>query len=186
MKYRTYVKSTVGAIAGCISLMVVIASCSGCYEQVDTGASTKIEMEQTEKNHERLVKAVPPPKLDTSLERTQLKARLERFNSESKVSYIYLIDYGKVMAFYTIKGKVSSVNSKLTTQQQIIKSGGTGEYRHYNVIESPALDGSYGSNGDAIFFFTTDDIYIEWNGKYMLCDEPLQLSTPPELVRVIE
>lgn len=170
-------------------LAVLVAVCVvgavGCETRPETGETTEAEMVLTEKNHARLIAAVPAPVLTTSQERKQLVARLERFNTEDKVSYIYLTSYGKVMAFYTIKGKVSSVNSKLTTQQQIVddpwryQSGG-------KVIESPALDGSYGTNGDAIFFFTTDDIYVEWNGEYMLCDEPLKLSTPPALVRTIQ
>lgn len=157
----------------------------GCEGRVNTGQSTKQEMEQTERNHERLVKAVPPPKLGTSQERVNLKKRLERFNSETKVSYIYLVDHGKVMAFYSVKGKVSSVNSLLTTPQQIITgwAGPTGNKHYYtHTIPSPDLDGSYGSNGDAVFFFTTEDVYVEWKGDYLLCDAPLKLTTPPEII----
>ena len=54
------------------------------------------------------------------------------------------------------------------------------------VVDSPQLDGSYGSNGDGIFFFTTEGAYVEWNGEYMVSDYPLKLSTQPELVRVVE
>ena len=160
----------------------------GCgNDAVDTGASTKAEMEQTEVNHERLVAAVPPPQIKTSQERINLKKRLERFNSENKVSYIYLIDYGKIMAFYTVKGKVSSVNSLLTTPDQVVSMGHRASFGAENKISrhtvaSPDLDGSYGTTGNAVFFFTTDDTYVEWSGKYMLCDKPLKLSTPPLVV----
>jgi prepilin-type N-terminal cleavage/methylation domain-containing protein len=171
----------VGVIASIVGVNV-----QGCTNGVQTGASTKHEMEQTEVNHETLVAAVPPPRLNTSQERINLKKRLERFNSESKVSYIYLIDYGKIMAFYSVKGKVSSVNSLLTTPDQIVSmrnAGLTAENKvTRHVVASPDLDGSYGSNGDAIFFFTTDDTYVEWSGRYMLCDKPLKLSTPPVVV----
>lgn len=152
---------------------------TGCG--VETGSSTKKEMELTEVNHSKLVKAVPPPRLSTSQERRNLVKRLTRFNSETKVSYIYLISYGKVMAFYTVKGKVSSVNSLLTTPDQIITVGSSSNWRRYKV-SSPDLDGSYGSNGDAIFFFTAGDVYVEWRGDFMLCDQPLKLTTPPALV----
>ncbi|MBT7500817.1 hypothetical protein HN643_04070 [Candidatus Falkowbacteria bacterium] len=120
------------------------------------------------------------------MERDNLSKRLNRFNDPNKISYIYLVSYGKVMAFHTIKGKVSSVNSKLTTGEQIVDDPFARRRVGGKVVESPQLDGSYGTNGDAVFFFTTDDVYLEWSGTYMLCDQPLQLATPPAMVRVIE
>jgi len=66
----------------------------------------------------------------------------------------------------------------LTNPEQVI-------YQHAShVVSSPAEDGSYGTNGDAIFFFTTEGVYVEWRGDYMLCDQPLKLSTTPELVYI--
>jgi hypothetical protein len=171
---------TVAIIA--IIIGVAAFKFKGCSSGAATGDTTKAEMEQTEVNHEKLVAAIPPPQLTTSLERKNLVKRLERFNDENKVSYIYLIDYGKIMAFYTMKGKVSSVNSLLTTPDQIVTTHVQMNKYQSHVIATPDLDGSYGSNGDAIFFFTTDDVYVEWSGRYMLCDQPLKLTTPPQMV----
>lgn len=167
--------------------------CGGFWEpSCNTQNTQKKEAQLTEENQRRLLQAVPVPKLETSQERVNLVKRLERFNNADKVSYIYLVNYGKVMAFYTIKGKVSSVNSMLTTTEQIVnKDGGqcswsgSSSYDCY-VVASPDIDGSYGSNGDAIFFFTTEDAYVEWQGDYMLADQPLKLTTQPELVRQIQ
>jgi len=162
-------------------LMTISVVIQACDDAGNNGNSQKEEMNLTEANQQRLLKAVPPPALNDSLERRNLVKRLNRFNDANKVSYIYLVDYGKVMAFYTIKGKVSSVNSLLTTPDQVVYGV------HGNVvIQSPDLDGSYGSNGNAIFFFTTEDVYVEWAGRYMLVDQPLQLTTPPELIRVVD
>ena len=89
------------------------------------------------------------------------------------------------MAFYPVKGKVSSVNSLLTQPEQPVWEyhGGHQSKAVAGVtVPSPDLDRSYGSNGEAIFFFTTDDTYVEWRGDYMLCDKPLKLTTPPEMV----
>lgn len=163
-----------------IGLFLLIAAV-GCND--DTGKSTKVEMEQTEQNHQRLVKAVAPPQLSTSAERINLKRRLERWNDENKISYIYLINRGIIVAHYVVKGKVSSVNSKLTTQQQIV----SGRYHGTShAIESPALDGSYGTNGNAIFFFITNGAYVEWSGHYLLFDKPMRLSQKPLLVTMEE
>ncbi len=162
-----------------IVLLVCLAWLTGCEPRSDT---QKTEQAATESQQLVHLKTTPPPKLSMSQERKNLIERLTRFNTDSKVSYIYLVDFGKVMAFYTVKGKVSSVNSLLTTPEQIIRT--IAATRH--VVASPDLDGSYGSNGDAVFFFTTDGTYVEWNGRYMLCDKPLKLSTPPQLVIQVE
>lgn len=180
MKYK--LKTSRVVLISVMVLIFVVGCQRGQYK--DQGKTQTEEARLTEENQERLITACPPPELNSSLERENLKKRLTRFNDPNKVSYIYLINFGKVMGFYTIKGKVSSVNSRLTTGEQIVndpygrwESGG-------RVVESPQLDGSYGTNGDAIFFFTTENIYVEWNGDYMLCDQPLKMSTPPALTYV--
>lgn len=168
-------------------LLLVVAMSMGCtsstsYESTTTGQEAKL----TEENQDRLLTSSPPPKLDKSLERENLIRRLELLNDENKIFYIYLVSYGKVMAEYVAKGKVSSVNSKLTTQEQIVDDPwGYRDSSGGRVVESPDLDGSYGTNGDAIFFFTTDGAYVEWAGEYMVSDFPLQLTTPPMLIRDI-
>ena len=142
--------------------------------------TAKQEQRMTEANQEVLLKIQPPVRLKWSLERENINKRTTLWNDENKVGFIYLVSFGKVMAFYTIKGKVSSVNSQITNPMQVVYHQGVG------TIPSPAEDGSYGSNGDAVFFFTTDGTYVEWSGEYMLADKPLKLSTPPLLVREIK
>jgi len=164
---------------------LMLSSLMGCNGEDDTGGGTaqKEEMKITNINQLRLQTATPPPVIEKSLERENLRERLIRFNDENKVSYIYLLsDMGSVITFFPIKGKVSSVNSMLTTTEQIV-DGGTVNGGYWAVsISSPDLDGSYGSNGDAIFFFTTEGVYCEWNGRYFLCDRPLKLTTAPLLI----
>ena len=157
----------------------------GCGESSNSTAAQ--EQEKTEANQARLLKVQPPESLDWSLEREQINKRTRLWNDKNKVSYIYLVSFGKVMAFYTVKGKVSSVNSQITNPEQIT-SRWMGANHGYigGTLPSPAEDGSYGTNGDGIFFFTTDGTYVEWAGEYMLADKPLRLATPPALVRRIE
>lgn len=165
-----------------VTLVCICALLFGCGTPGVSTTTQKQEQATTEAQQVIHLKSVPPPRLSASLERMNLVKRLERFNDPSKVSYIYLVNFGKVMAFYTMKGKVSSVNSLLTTPDQIKSFSHAQGGDHSVVVASPDLDGSYGSNGDAIFFFTTDDTYVEWQGDYMLCDKPLKLSTPPSLI----
>ena len=165
-----------------VLLIGIVLMGSGCDLDSGTGGDTaKIEQALTEQNQATLLANQPPMQLEWSLERENINRRTELWNDENKVSYIYLISYGRVMSFYTILGKVSSVNSQITNPNQIVD-----RYEGDVVIDSPAEDGSYGTNGDGIFFFTTDGVYVEWAGEYMLADEPLQLSTQPELIRVID
>ena len=165
---------------------VLIGQQSGCERpKVHAPKSIQAELAKTEAQQSVHLKTTPPPSISASQERKNLIERLKRFNTDSKVSYIYLVNYGKVMAFYTVKGKVSSVNSLLTQPNQPVwesRSNGHGTSVAGVTVPSPDLDGSYGSNGDAIFFFTTDGTYVEWCGDYMLCDKPLKLSTPPTMV----
>lgn len=184
MVIRMNKKITIGIV-----LLLVAAMGAGCietkkYEDTTSGQEAKL----TESNQARLLAASPPPQLDKSLERENLIRRLDLLNNENKIFYIYLVSYGKVMAEYVAKGKVSSVNSKLTTQQQIVRDPYTSTMDNKNgkVVESPDLDGSYGTNGDAIFFFTSSGAYVEWSGEYMVSDFPMKLATPPELIREIK
>ena len=170
-----------------IAFAVLSAGCIG--ESTTEPKTSAAEAALTETNQAKLIKTNPAPSLDSSLERQNLIDRLNLLNNQNKIFYVYLVSYGKVMAEYTAQGKVSSVNSKLTTQEQIIESPyGRGSQSRVNlgmVVESPDLDGSYGTNGDAVFFFTTEGAYVEWSGEYFVSDFPLSLSTPPVLVRTL-
>ena len=101
------------------------------------------------------LKKQPPVILDWSLERDNLNKRTKLWNDPNKLSYIYLFNRDNIVGFFPIKGKVSSVNSQITNTNY--------EYNN-STVESPSMDGSYGTNGDAVFFFLVDGSYMEWNG----------------------
>lgn len=131
---------------------------------------------------DNVVTSVPVPQLTSSSERANVAERAKRFDDPKKLSYVYLISYGKVMAFYTAKGKVSSLNSFLIPTEEAHCYGSEGCV----TTDAADIDGTYGQNVEGIFFFTTEGAYVEWKGEYMMSDQPLQLSTPPELVREIK
>ena len=141
------------------------------------------EAKLTEENQKRLVETTPPPVLQDSVERRNLVERLNRNNKAEKIGYVFLLsDNGSVITSYTIKGKVSSLNSLLTTPQQIINpaSRDCSSFTCY-VVDSPDFDGSYGANPDGVFFFTTDGNMVEWSGKYLYSEQPMTLSSSPVL-----
>lgn len=150
---------------------------------IEVGTSFWSEMKSTEANQQNLVKAEPIPVLEDSLERQNLRRRYETLNDQNQQFHVYLMSYGKVVSYYVAQGKVSSVNSKLTQPEQIVKDNGrsgAGEQNDH-VVSSPQLDGSYGTNGDGIFFFTTDGSYVEWNGEYLVSERPMNIQTPLSL-----
>lgn len=153
---------------------------------VQPGESYQFEIKITEKNQKGLVTAQPPFTMERSLERQNLIERYKHLNDQNNQHYVYLIDEGQVMSKYVAQGKVSSVNSKLTNDQQIIATkeclaedghkGGDDETNCYKAVESPQMDGSYGSNGDGIFFFTAGGDYVETNLNYIVSEEPKDIN----------
>ena len=165
-----------------LPILLLIVTLTGC--SYDDTTSSAVEQQLTEENQAKLLETQPPVKLEWSLERENINRRTSLWNNPDKMSYIYLVSYGKVMAFHVVKGKVSSVNSQITNPEQAkwkYSSGAAGVS-----LPSPAEDGSYGTNGDGIFFFTPENAYVEWAGEYMISDQPLKLATPPALVREIK
>lgn len=168
---------------------IKIFACGGWFDSACPDANNDIA--QTQKITDKLQLAVPLPQLETSQERINVAKRAQIFSKPDKISYIYLISFGKVMAFYTVKGKVSSLNSYMAPMQKLVNWAGnacTGATATGDcfVVDAPDIDGTYGNNVDGIFFFTTEGAYVEWKGDFMMSDQPLKLSTQPELIREIK
>lgn len=168
-------------------MLVTIASTVGC--DAEKPSSFKQESAMNESTQQRLIKQIPAPTLQTSLERKNLVRRAQWVNRENAISYIYLISYGRVMKYFTVEGKVSSLNSYLTAMERVERFGSSMESSstQYIALEAPDLDGSYGKNPDGIFFFTTEGGYVEWKGEYMWSSEPLFLDPKqPEMIQTVK
>lgn len=134
---------------------------------------------QTETAFKAQSKAEPYPadKLTDSLERKNLAERLLRYNNPSKISYVYLMsNQGTIVTYFTIKGKVSSNDSQMTTSQLVDKYCYSGGNCDYVANPAPGDDGSYGANEPGIFFFTTDNVMVTWSGLYLMSDAPLKVN----------
>lgn len=183
------------AIVGIISSVIlsVLSTKTANAGWFSSSTTPKNELQTTLDTQKKLVSAVPIPQLETSQERINVAKRAEIFSKSDKISYIYLVDYGKVMSFFTVKGKVSSLRSYMAPIQKIVTSYGNDCYITQNcyngegyIVDAPDIDGTYGENVEGIFFFTTEGAYVEWKGNYMMSDQPLKLTTTPELVRQIQ
>lgn len=166
---------------------ITIAGCSQAAPSSQKEAQGKLEATQ-----KRLQDAVPIPDITRSQTRKAVRERAMLFDSENKVTYIYLVSFGKVMAFYPVKGQVVSLKSYLTPVEKLVDNNGDscGSWNTSGTcytMETADIDGTYGENADGIFFFTADsNAYVEWKGDYMVSDQPLKLSTTPELIREIK
>lgn len=183
-----------------LAIILFLGSVLDVNVSTSTTSAAKANPMQGELNkiaelQQKFVNAVPVPDLQTSSERKNVAKRAEIFNNEGKISYMYLVSYGKVMAFYTVQGKVSSLRSYMSPTEQLVDYQGrkcdnswdnscTGTTAY--TMSAPDIDGTYGENVDGIFFFTTEGAYVEWKGEYMMSDQPLKLTTQPELVREIK
>jgi len=184
----TFLIAAIVAVSGCTDNTDKssnnLAKNSGIdVEDVVPGTAFLAEMKSTEKNQQGLIKKRPIPKMDDSLERQNLIKRYETLNDQNEVFHVYLMSHGKVVSYFTAQGKVSSVNSKLTQPQQLVPCQRDGTYggNEECVVASPQLDGSYGTNGNGVFFYTTDGSYVEWNGEYVVSERPLSIQTPLSL-----
>lgn len=175
------------------------ATLAGCTYSADGSHSE--QSRAIEENQKRLNKNYQIPQLDQSLEVENNYRRLEFLNKSDAIGYVYLLSYGKVIAFYTIQGKVSSLNSYATAMEQIVNSDGVPCEKANNdsdsstrsclggsgyIVEAPDIDGSYGQNIDGVYFFTTEGAYVEWRGEYVYTSEPLKITQPVELVREVK
>lgn len=173
-------------------LAILVVMCVAFVAGCDSGPTTKsVQQVMTEQYNDVgsqtsvLQINQPAPIIDFSNTRQAVIERIERWNDPNKISYLYLISYGKVMAFYTIKGSVESKRSYLfpTVVPYSKTYNGTAGLV---TVDNPDVDGTYGDNSDAIFFFTTDGVYGEWKGEYLWADQPLHLTTEPALVYVAQ
>jgi len=167
---------------------ILLASCGDLPNQVKNTTALK-EQAHTEINQRDLLIKQPPPTITWSLERDNLIKRFKLQNDRGVMFFMYVFIEGQAqpIGYYQIN-KVSSVNSQLTNTMQIIsgRDGGNNlPYESCEVIPSPAEDGSYGENGNAVFGFTPDDVYIETNMKYITSTIPLTFREPVNRLAII-
>lgn len=124
-----------------------------------------------------------PVDIEYSLERYNLIKRAYWVNGQREkalslpspvkrpLGYVTLFtENGGIVGSFVVDGKVSSLNSYLTPDSEKYAGGS------YSVEWLPDVDGTYGKNDSGIFFFTPDGKYIEWNGKYVYSDIPMEVK----------
>jgi hypothetical protein len=185
VKTKTKVSTLIGLA---LIILCTAAFDDDCSDSKIKGNTTALdEQVQTENNQRSLFQKQPPPKLDWSLERDNLIKRFKLQNDRAVSFYMYVFVEGvaQPVGYYQIN-KVSSVDSQLTNTEQIVPTcptcaGGGTKF----VLPSPAEDGSYGTNGQGVFGFTPEDIYIEHNMHYIVSTIPLTFAQPVVRLAVV-
>jgi len=168
-----------------IALFILILLTVSCNDR-QRNTSALDEQSHTENNQRHLNRIQPAPSLDWSLERDNLIKRFKLMNDRSVMFYMYVfIEGDRTPIGYYMVNKVSSVNSQLTNTQQIVRSCQGSSGCSNEVLPSPAEDGSYGTNGDGVFGFTSEGIYLEHNMKYIVSLVPLTFSQPVPKLTVL-
>ena len=172
-----------------LSLLLILLSSGECSSNV-TELSANKEQAQTEVNQSQLNEVQPAPRITWSLERDNLikRFKLQNDRNVSFFMYVFIEGISSPIGYYQVN-KVSSVNSQLTNTEQLtvgyIRGNGEGGHWVEGSLPSPAEDGSYGTNGDAIFGFTPEGIYVETNMKYITSTIPLHFKEPVNMLAII-
>jgi hypothetical protein len=159
----------------------VLCTAEECNDgQKVVNISSMQEQDHTELNQRDLLKNQPLPTITWSMERDNL-IKLKKLQNDRTINffmYIFIEGVPQPIGYYQVN-KVSSVNSQLSNPQQIITGHDNNHMRAGSsaVIDSPSEDGSYGTNGDAVFGFTPEGICIQTNMHYITSTVPLNFQT---------
>lgn len=161
--------------------MFALASCN----DAEVDPQRKALQEKSSKALEQQISAVdyPADQLLNSLERQNIRERLLRTNQPNKIGYVYYTPFGKILGYWTVKGKVSSTKSQMNPTDDLSNDlCSYSDCSEHVVTESAGDDGAFGEAQDAVFFFTTEGVMIEVpEDDYFYADQPVTLGNIPEL-----
>ena len=165
--------------------MVMLLSLAGCNKDIPQHTAQSDGQAQTESAFQIAQRNSPYPGSEIAAnptERNNLIARLREFNKPDKLGFVYLVSFGRPFGYYAIKGKVSSVQSQMTTTSLIQRfcrdctAGGVAV-----TVPAPGDDLSYGPNegGDkGVFFRTVAGQFVETDLDFLYTSEPLPIDVP--------
>ena len=169
--------------------LILMIGLVGCGEYVEVEPSSfEVSGQANEEAVKTIINNDTLPKITRSLERENIKRRVEFINQPDRIGYLYLLSQnGQLIKEVQVLGKVSSLNSYLTPMEQVDwYRKDLGEYNGDVPIitQAPDLDGTYGENSDGVFWFTADGVYQEWSGLYFYSSERMTFTTQPLLMEL--
>ena len=167
-----------------ILVTMLVLSLTGCdFDFEIEESTTETASKANEEAINRLIKTDDLPKITRSLERENIKRRIEFINQPDNVGYLYLIsENGQLIREIQVLGKVSSLNSYLTPNY-------IEEYYANGAVintEQADLDGTWGENAGGIFWFDMNGAYGEWSGLYLYSSQRMTFTTQPLLIEIVQ
>lgn len=186
-KSRSHLRRVrVGITSGVMAVVagLVLAACTGSSGGSQGAVNASNSTAQQEYNE--FTAAVPYPYANAApsnpLERQNLAERLKEYNSAGDSNFVYIFAWGSPtpIGYYTIRGKVSSTGSQMTSTQTVSNCGTahSGDGGGCSVTDSIGDDGSYGpeeGGGNGVFFFTTTGTLVETDQPFVVSSAPIKL-----------
>lgn len=126
-------------------------------------------------------------RFEENAEIENIQRRLQLTANPGQIGFVVLFnDAGQPIMYTGVKGKITSSHKRLTATDYI-SSGASGACQgscgENNVVRAAASDeGTYGTSDAYVYFWTTDDQYIQWSGRYLYSDKPIRLRVEPLIV----
>lgn len=124
-------------------------------------------------------------KFTENAEIENIKRRLELTSDPGLLGFIVLFETGQTIAYYAVKGKVTSSGKRLTApvQRWAIDRG---KWSGSQLGPAPSDEGTWGSSNPYIYFWTINGEYKQWGGSgtYLYSDKPFRLNKEPVVVTV--
>lgn len=113
-------------------------------------------------------------------EQKNIARRLGLTMNPGQIGFMALFNQaGAPIAYYAVKGKITSSGKRLTSPDERNCWSESCAYH-----QSASDEGTYGSSDPYVYFWTVDDVFIQWNGPYLYSDKPFRLRIEPLVISV--
>ena len=116
-----------------------------------------------------------------------IQHRLKLTSQPGLLGYVLLFNpgTGDPAMYTTVEGKITSGGKRLNPTEKLVRCD-KGQYYGECNMPSANDEGTYGTSGEYIYFWTTDGQYIQWNGNYLYSDKPIRIPPNRVLVNMVE
>lgn len=118
-------------------------------------------------------------------EQENIANRLKLTMNPGQIGFILLMNQaGQPIAYYGVKGKITSGGKRLTNPQKWATGVDCGGNYCDEMVTAPSDEGTYGESDPYVYFWTADGQYIQWNGAYLYSDKPFRTRVEPLVIAI--